>query len=277
MPAFALTDCYDVGEHHFRVYHAPANYHLAWLVPMAREYIRLLSHSQERIENIRSHLADLNMDMTSVERRLKQNSVPKRRYDNFDVMRSDFGELLCYMLLEENYSTVIGAKSIEIRELTDAPGRGIDAIGIEERDGKLVLVLCEVKVSDDRTSPPGVVERREDCLKNQQLMHIEQLFNATKRKIQHCAKLVRDRQRSAQLDLVSALLEFGFVDDLKVVSCCVLVRPASLHRSQDFGSFYTNPDQFQPATVRFLIPCLPHPINDIINEWDDVIRHEVAQ
>jgi len=244
---------------------------------MAQEYIRLHARSEERIEAIRSRLEGLDLDVTNVAKRLQRDSLPVRRHDNFDVVRSDFGELLCYMLLERDYTTVIGTKSIDLRELTDSAGRGIDAIGIEEEGDQYALVLCEVKVSDERVSPPRVVERNEDSLKNQHLAHIANLYEETKKKVWRSAKLARDPKVREVLDVVGVLLDEHLLEHLKIVACSVLVRSTATHQLRDFGCFYTDPAQFQPAAIRYLIACVPGTIDDIIREWYDLLQREVSE
>ena len=276
MLPFPLQDCHDKGIHHFRIYRPSETNRLDWLLPMAQEYIRLHARSEERIEAIRSRLEDLDLDVTNVEKRLQRDSLPVRRHDNFDVVRSDFGELLCYMLLERDYSTVIGTKSIDLRELTDSAGRGIDAIGIEEDGDQYTLVLCEVKVSDERVSPPRVVERSEDSLKNQHLAHLAHLHEETKKKIRRSAKLARNPDVREALDVVGTLLDMHRLDLLKITACNVLVRSTAVHQLRDFGCFYTDPAQFQPASIRFLIACVPGTIDDIIREWYDLLLQEVS-
>jgi hypothetical protein len=75
------------------------------------------------------------------------------------VVRSDFGEILCYMLNEHDHNTRFGYKSVRDRELTQLPGRGIDAVGVEAGQ-PLNLVLGEVKVSNENASPPQVVDSK---------------------------------------------------------------------------------------------------------------------
>jgi len=56
------------------------------------------------------------IDDKGVLARLKGACVPFRREDNFDVVRSDFGETLAYALLEQTDGTAIGYKSVRDRE-----------------------------------------------------------------------------------------------------------------------------------------------------------------
>lgn len=198
---FELIDKFDFDKHHFRVYEPSDSSNLGWLSPLAQEYIKLLTHRQTAPRNIVVNQSDLQMDVSRIQKYLRKASIPKYKEGNFNVVRSDFGELLCYMLHEHYYRTLFGAKSICCRELRDSPGRGIDAIGIEI-DDLLTLVLCEVKVSDDKDSPPGVVDSSDDCLGKQHRYHLDNLEEATKDKVWRAMRFTRDENIADLLSVV---------------------------------------------------------------------------
>src|SRR5258708_40348650 len=116
---FELVDTLDFDTHHFRVYEPSDLANFDWLNPLAQEYIKLLTHCQTAPRNIVVNQSDLQMDVSCIQKYLRKASIPKYKAGNFNVVRSDFGELLCYMLHEQFYSTSFGAKSICCRELRD--------------------------------------------------------------------------------------------------------------------------------------------------------------
>ncbi|MBA2283934.1 MAG: hypothetical protein H0W02_00475 [Ktedonobacteraceae bacterium] len=177
---FVLIDTFDFDRHHFRVYEPGDSSNSDWLSPLAQEYIKLLTHRETALRKIVVNQNDLQMDVSHIQKYLRKASIPRYKAGNFNVVRSDFGELLCYMLLERDYGTSFGAKSICHRELRDLPGRGIDAIGVE-------------------------------CDSN---------------------------------GLLTA----------------------------DFGSFRKTPGKYDPATIRFLIACIPDTTDVIIKAWYDVVE-----
>lgn len=179
--------------------------------------------------------------------------------------------MLCYILLERDYATKFGMKSIYTRELRDRPGRGIDAIGIEVRD-LLTLVLCEVKVSNDDSSPPGVVDQGEECLSKQHQHHLGKLNNDTKDKVWRVVQKTRDQETADLLTTAALCLEENRLDRLRIIACSILIRPQAKHKLTDFGSFKANPSQYSPAIIRFLVACIPDDVNVIIRKWYDIVQ-----
>ncbi len=269
---FRLSSNYDLDPHHFRVYEAISNGSEDWLEPMAEEYIRVLTDSAIRLKSIKIS-EDTDMDMSRLKPYLIKASIPRYEEGNFNVVRSDFGELLCYMLLERDYSTMFGEKSIYSRELRDRPGRGIDAIGIEESD-LLTLVLCEVKVSDEQSSPPGVVDQGKECLSRQHRSHIDNLQKATKDKVWRAVNKTRNQKIAVLLATAAIRLEENRYDEVHIIVCSLLVRPRAKHRSNDFGSFRTNPAHYSPAIIRFLVACIPGDVDDIIRKWHNIVQRK---
>src|SRR5690606_16668023 len=156
----SLTQNHENTPHIYHVYGLDGDY--SWLTQLAEEYQNLRVETDHHMEEISVDGIAV-VDPSSILRRIRAATIPTRPEEptNFDVVRSDFGETLCYIVLEDGHRTIFGYKSVRDRELTQLPGRGIDAIGIEENaDGTLTLVMAEVKVSDDVNSPPGVVDRK---------------------------------------------------------------------------------------------------------------------
>jgi len=245
---------------------------LDWIDTVATEYIRLRTECAQP-------LADISLDGIEVLRvdrigkYLKNATIPERRFDNFDVVRSDFGELLCYMLLEQEYETRFGYKSIRDRETTQQPGRGIDAVGVEEDDEgtPLTLVLGEVKVSNEAASPPQVVDKSNDCLRNQHLSHLRNPV-ATAKKIWDMSRRSPDPSAQALLFTAALYLEEKQWDKLRLIACCVLVRPRCKYTKADFGSFQQCPDDYKPALIRFLVVCIPDDVEKMVQNWYAIIK-----
>jgi hypothetical protein len=186
------------------------------------------------------------------------------------VTRSDFGETLCYMLLGQEYSTIFGYKSVRDRELINLPGRGIDAIGIEN-DGKLTLVLGEVKVSNANASPPQVVDASDDSLRNQHLGYLREL-NITAKKIWNLSRHVLDATVRDLLFTALWCLEEQRLDKLQLVACCVLIRPRNRYTVKDFGSFVKRPADYEPARIRFVVVCIPGDVEEVVDNWYATVK-----
>ncbi len=270
---FVLVDMFDFDRHHFRVYEPGDSSNSDWLSPLAQEYIKLLTRRETAFRKIVVNQNDLQMDVSRIQKYLRKASIPKYKEDDFNVVRSDFGELLCYMLLERDYGTLFGAKSICHRELRDLPGRGIDAIGIErDTNDLLTLVLCEVKVSDERKSPPQVVDDSKDGLSKQHRHHLDNLNEATKDKVWRAMRFTKDEDTADLLTIAAAFLEENQLDRLRIIISSVLIRPKAKYTQADFGSFRKTPGKYEPATIRFLIACIPDATDVIIKAWYDVVE-----
>jgi len=116
-----------------------------WLTIVADEYVSLRAESAVP-------LTDISLDgirVVGVERlieRLRHATIPVYAPSDapgdpprtLNVVRSDFGEMLCYLLMEHDHNTRFGYKSVRDRELTQLPGRGIDAVGVVRRGSACV-------------------------------------------------------------------------------------------------------------------------------------------
>lgn len=269
LPLIPIKEFETVG-HCFRVLGLGNN--SGWVNIVAAEYVRLRTECAQPLEDISvDGIGVLNTE--AILKRLKSATIPVRRHDNFDVVRSDFGEILCYMLLEQEYETKFGYKSIRDREITQLPGRGIDAIGIEEgdKDDPLKLILGEAKVSNEAASPPSVVDRGKDCLRNQHLGHLHDL-KVTVDKIWDTSRRCLDISVRELLFTAALYLEKQRWDKLCLVACCVLVRPHCRYTEADFGSFQQQSDDYKPALIRFLVMCIPDDVETVVQNWYSIVK-----
>jgi hypothetical protein len=269
---FVLIDNLDSESHHFRVYEPAENNSATWLDPIVEEYVKLLTHRETPLKSLPLDTHGSVMDMTNIQKYLQKASIPRYKKGNFNVVRSDFGEILCYMLLEKEYRTLFGVKNIFQRELRDSTGRGIDAIGVEIGE-LLTLVLCEVKVSDEQPSPPRVVDANDDCLRKQHQYHLANLGEATKDKIWRAANHARDEAIADLLTTAAIYLEMGMLEKIHVIICSLLVRPKSKYTPDDFGSFRNQPTLYTPASIRFIVACIPDNVDVIVKKWYDMIQY----
>ncbi|WP_164012248.1 hypothetical protein [Pyxidicoccus trucidator] len=253
---------YDNGSHHFRVV-TPQDPE-SFLQAVAKEYCRLRTETALPLSEVQLDGIQI-LDVAGLKARLSTACIPKRTGDTFDVTRSDFGETIAYMLLEQEYATRFGYRSIRDRELVSLPGRGIDLVGVE-LGPVLTLVLGETKVSGENVSPPQVVEKSNDSLHKQQLFHRTEL-KVTRNKLFDLARHVRDEDIRNYLFAAALLLDKEQWDRLQIISYCVLVRPKHCHKKTDFGKFLKKPGAFQPSQVRFWIVCTPDEIDPTVDAW----------
>lgn len=271
---YTLMESLDASPHQYRAYAVAEDDD--WQRSSAAEYVKLRTECSLPVEDISVDGITV-MDVEGIRQRLKNATVPKRRSFktqremSFDVIRSDLGETLSFMLLDEMYATKFGYKSVRDRELIQLPGRGIDAVGIEDGD-PLTLVLGETKVSNEE-SPPQVVDSSTDSLKAQHTEHLKDT-KVTAAKIWNLARHVLDVRLRDLYFLAAFYLEEQRWEQLKIVACCVLVRPCEKYQQLDYGSFRAKPSNFAPADIRFLIICLPGDIDSIITGWYENVQLE---
>jgi uncharacterized protein DUF1837 len=266
---FTLAENQNVGSHAYRVHEATPT--TEWLESVAREYVSLRTSTAVPLTEVSLD----GIDVLSVDRlrtRIAQAAVPPHKGGPLSVVRSDFGEILLYCLLEQSHGTAIGYKSIRDRELPQQPGRGIDAVGVEQDTaGVITLVLGEAKVSDEDRCPPRVVEGASDSLREQHRGHVADR-TATASKVLHSARMVTNEQLRDHLIAASLLLEEGRWDRLRVVACCLLVRSAARFAAGDYGRFRTAPADFSPAEIRFLVVRLAKGVDETVGEWHETVK-----
>ncbi|MDO6966107.1 hypothetical protein [Rhizobium alvei] len=265
------------APHHYSSYE-PEDFS-AWIDVVAAEYVRLRTSFAAPLPDLFEFPGLGGFTGAAIKARVAQATVPKEDYQkkNFSVMRSDLSEVAAYMLLERTFGTEIAYKLVRDRELTKLPGRGIDAIGIEVGD-KHVIVLAEVKFSSESIKPgsaPQVVDKSDDCMRNQHLGHMKER-RETIDKLMDCARRAASDAERDNLIAAAMYLEHELWDKVEVVSCCVLMRPKSLHTDADFGSFRTSPLDYEPARVRFLVWKLPGVIDDILKAWAQAVENKVG-
>lgn len=236
-PLFRVEGIPAPDRHEFAVVHPVGD---VWSARLAVEYRQLRGEAQAEPDP--SFFAGLDFDVDAVRRRLMQAVMPRRRGGNFDVVRSDLGELLLAHLCAAMYGVECGYRSIRDRELSDIPGRGIDLIGVEvpdpgAADWLVTLVLGEAKVSSEAASPPRVVDTAEDSLRNQHLGHLKYPA-ATARKVFDAGRRCKHASTRNLMMLAAALLEDGIWRQLRLVAASLLVRPSSCATNADFGSFF---------------------------------------
>lgn len=259
-----------VDRHLFHVMRLP--YESGWLEVLAGHYIEMRTQLQVLLSQVTDDGVP-GFDMSNLMARIKEAAIPypeknpKRK--NFSIIRSDLGEALNYVLLAQTYRTRFAVNLVADRELVSAPGRGIDAIGIEEDADLLRLVFSEVKVSNDKKSPPRVVDGSDDSMHHQHLGHISNRKIAAD-KIINAANKAKDAETKALFFRAALLFEFED-NSLQVVAHCFLVRPETCYTPSDFGKFKNNPGAYAPANVRFAIACVPEDIDKVEAAWYDTI------
>jgi len=252
------------------------NQKVDWQEQLARVYIDLRGGSPTPLSPLIFEGVQI-LDVSGLRTRIERSTLPKKRDSNFDVVRSDFGEVWSYVVLEGSFSTMFGYKQVRDRESIQWPGRGIDAIGVEYSDvsSKLALILVETKVSDEPASPPQVVDMAPDSLKAQHQTHLTE-HDETCRKVWDVSRRALKQDVRNLLFTAALYLQDRRWDKLDLVCCCFLVRSTDVYQPSDFGSFRSSPSDYSPSLIRFLIMRIPGRVNEAVNSWYSKAMEQVG-
>jgi hypothetical protein len=271
---FGLAENHDSDPHEYRIVEAAIP---SWLEEIAAKYRRLRTSCDIDPDEVSLDGVTI-LSTDQLMKRFAQAAIPERRGGNFDVLRSDFGEMILALHGELEYGYCYGYRPVRDRELPGQPGRGIDQIGvkavIDSSSGltKIALILGEAKVSSDKNSPPAVVDTADDCLRKQHLFHLNNR-TITCDKVVNAGRRCADRETQRNLLLAGELLRVGRLDRLDIICHSLVVRPKSLSSVSDFGTFKTSVSDFAPGVIRFIIFRLPDDdLEGMISKFAELAR-----
>lgn len=215
-------------------------------------------------ENLRN--SDCGFDTDNLMSIIKSNSTfvdPIREKGGIpqiinDIYRSDLGEILTTYYFEEKLPEgerfIIPLKNISMRERFDMPGRGIDAIGYRLEDNqKIELLLSEAKVSEQKTSPPAVVDVAKDSIYASQKLHHDNQPLVLQRLTEYVRHLSTSEDFTALATLIIAMSS-SQTDKYSITYGCGLVRDYTCaDPDKDFGKMKSHVEDFKPGTVNFAI------------------------
>jgi len=254
------------------------DYSEGWQGRLASKLTPIIQELYVDLEGLERNLEDLGLDNKKIKQFIEKSlkaTIPSvstdKRPENFQVRRADFAELLSLICLEGLHNTNVPVKNLFFRELTHAASRGVDILGYEYAGGNISLIICEVKGSKDKSSPPSVVHGTEDSMKAQLYSYVSDRQKTLNRILDVHKKTTPEHKEI--LFKIALWWSQGNASALKVVVCPFLVRQAEYYKSDDFGFFKDEPDHFNPAQVRFLIVC----IHDDIVELSNMIYKEASK
>ena len=241
-----------------------------WLEIVAAVYRDLRTAAESVLSSVSLDGVEV-LSTQALGQRLISASVPVGNHPvrQFAVPRSDLAEVLLLEVMRKDFASEHGYLSLRDRELVELPGRGIDLVGIEilgealpsddavqitsaPEGPTLVLLLGEAKTTTSTTCPPAVVDTNGDCLREQHLHHLADL-EATGAKIVEASRRCKDPRVRAAFLVADEMLRARNFDILRVASTSLLLRPAGLGQSGDFGTFQASPEDYAPGVVRFVI------------------------
>lgn len=253
----------------------------------SKKYIEQRSQTRFDDSAINEHLLydNLGFGTDVVKQIITRNAIPidKNREQGLqpailnDIYRSDLGELLMTYYFEEKLPEgerfVIPLKNITFRERAELPGRGLDAIGYKQSEGKVEILLGEAKVSADRKSPPAVVDSTDDSLYKTQLKHKNNTPLVIQRLCDYARRLNRNDATVIGFAIMS--LEYNLTDKCSVTYGCTLIRDFTcVNDTSDFGKLKSNATNFEPGTVHFSILSFS---NKSIEETVDLFYQKIQE
>jgi hypothetical protein len=239
---------------------------------LALEYVRLRTELRVPLTNVVVDGIEV-VSEVGLKRLLVRATTPVRRPGPFDIVRADFGELLAYLALREMFGTRFGWLPLRDREVANQPARGMDLVGIEDdsETGRITVIMHETKVSEEGASPPQVVDSGDDCLRAQHLAYIGDPELAA-RHILDAARRAEDEDVRDRLLLAGLYVQSDRRDRLRLIASSSLVRPLSVYRPSDYGSFRSTPQRYLPLPIRFLIICTDDAIAAVVTAWYERVR-----
>lgn len=173
-----------------------------------------------------------------------------------DIYRSDLGELLMTYYFEEKIDKdlqfIIPLKNISFRERENMPGRGLDAIGYRIENNTIDILLGEAKVSEDKKSPPSVVDATKDSIYETHSHHNKNLDIVITRLTEYCKRL--GTYDAEMIGLVILSMVVGKKDAYSITFGCTLIRDFNcVNEKNDFGKMKLNVKEFHPHNIHFSI------------------------
>jgi len=238
----------------------------AFIQKFAEKYLEQRSQTQFDYSAINEKVLyeNLGFGTDALKQIISKNAIPidKKREQGLDpavlndIYRSDLGELLMTYYFEEKLPDgerfIIPLKNITFRERADQPGRGLDAIGYKQSDGKIEILLGEAKVSADKKSPPAVVDSSDDSLYKTQLKHKNDTPLVIQRLCDYARRL--NNTDASIIGLAIVCLQSNLNDKCRITYGCSLIRDYTcVNEATDFGKLQSNKAKFDDGKVHFSI------------------------
>lgn len=207
---------------------------------------------------------NLGFDTTELERVIKKNVIAEdaKREQGLtpdilnDIYRSDFGELLMTYYFEEKITEdkrfLIPLKNISFRELSNMPGRGMDAIGYRVNSTKINVLLGEAKVSESMTSPPSVVHTSPDSIYKTHLNSRENKSAILKKLTDYYRRL--NNEDATIIGMAIWAIENDMDDKYDLTFGCTLIRDYKcVNETTDYGKMRSEVSKFERHNVSFAL------------------------
>lgn len=195
--------------------------------------------------------------------------------------RSKIGEVIAKDYLHKNLDVSFAGRISLEEDDADLPKRGVDNFGFifKEVNGELELrkiVICEVKASDSKKNPPDVVSETKDSL-------YKSLLELSKGSDRLMKALVKSFDRFDVNKFASLIAELAVdiekndkLQDTrkKMLIVPFLLRTVTTYKRDDFGIFYTDPSEFDGASINYYIMVVDVDLSDFADDLYSNVRGE---
>lgn len=274
------------GEHSYITYQldylTEKESYMSYIIPVLREEYGLGLSFDEKTEALSDEKKEI------VKNLFQKFNVPnplvnplKNGKTHLKPTRSKIGEIMAKDILTKEMDVQFAGRVSLEEDDSDVPKRGVDNFGFifREINGDIQLdrvVVCEVKASEDKKSPPDVVEKNNDSLYKELL----RLSNFDDRLMKALCKAFDRFDLPKYTSLIASLMyDIEKNDDLtetkkKVTIVPFLLRTIKTYNDKDFGKFYSNPSEFAGSIIKYYIVVIDTPIDQFADEIYSRVRGE---
>lgn len=253
---------------------------LEYILPVLQEEYGCGINVEDKLRNVNSE------SKKTLIKFLKKNNIPDPAHSApegkewLKVTRSKLPEMIAKDLLTKLDGVKFVCRVSLEEEDPDMPRRGVDNFGFifREHEGTITLdyiVVCEVKASEAKGSPPDVVHVSSDSM----FSSLKDLSQLSKRLEKAISKSIDRLSAGEYLELVCNIaesLENG--ENLEEVKSKMIVVPFMLRKKEywteaDYGKFRTNDSEFDLATIKYYIMVIDYPLSNFADE----VYHELRE
>lgn len=237
---------------------------LQYILPVLREEYGLGESFEQKTESLSDDRKEIMRDL------MKRYNTPNPAVNPLNSgrtqlkpTRSKIGEVIAKDYLHKELDVSFAGRISLEEDDADLPKRGVDNFGFifKEVDGEFELqkvVICEVKASESKKNPPEVVSETRDSLYKS-----FDRFDVNK-----FAALIAEL--AVDIDKNDALQDTR----KKMLIVPFLLRTATTYSDDDFGVFYTDPSEFNGASINYYIMVVDVALSDFADDLYSSVRGE---
>ena len=255
---------------------------LQYILPVLREEYGLGESFEQKTESLSDYRKEIMRDL------MKRYNTPNPAVNPLNSgrtqlkpTRSKIGEVIAKDYLHKELDVSFAGRISLEEDDADLPKRGVDNFGFifNEVDGEFELqkvVICEVKASESKKNPPEVVSETRDSL-------YKSLLELSKGSDRLMKALVKSFDRFDVNKFAALIAELAVDIDKndalqdtrkKMLIVPFLLRTATTYSDDDFGVFYTDPSEFNGASINYYIMVVDVALSDFADDLYSSVRGE---